>query len=104
MPKNKKWSAKAKFEIALRAAKGETTLSDICSRYQVSPSQVHAWKKQLTEQGPQLFEKSDKKAQQKAKENEKREGQLYEKIGQLTIERDYLKKNWEKYQETIDQS
>ena len=97
MMKNKKWSSKAKGEIALRAIKGETTLSDICSRYKVSPSQVHAWKKQVVEQVGKLFEKSDKKAQKRVKENARREGQLYEKIGQLTIERDYLKKNWEKY-------
>ena len=39
MSQNKKWSAGAKFEIALLALKGETTLNEICTRYQVSPSQ-----------------------------------------------------------------
>ena len=47
MSKNKKWSSAAKFEIALQALKNETTLNEICKRYDVSPSQVHAWKKQL---------------------------------------------------------
>lgn len=39
----KKWSSSAKFEIALLALKGETTLNELCKKYEVSPSQVHAW-------------------------------------------------------------
>ena len=61
MARNKKWSAVAKFEIALQAIKGDTTINEICTRYQVSPSQVHAWKKQLLEEGKELFDKSNKK-------------------------------------------
>ena len=56
----KKWSPATKFEIALLALKGETTLNEICARYQVAPSQVHAWKKQLLEQGAELFAKNTK--------------------------------------------
>jgi len=44
MGQKKKWSASAKFEIALVAIKSEMTLNEICKRYQVAPSQVHAWK------------------------------------------------------------
>ena len=51
MAKNKKWSSAAKFEIALQAIKNETTLNEICKKHEVSPSQVHAWKKQLLEEG-----------------------------------------------------
>lgn len=40
MAKNKKWSSSAKFEIALQAIKNETTLNEICKKYEVSPSQV----------------------------------------------------------------
>lgn len=49
MAKNKTWTAAAKFEIALLAAKGEVTINEICKKYTVAPSQVHAWKKQLLE-------------------------------------------------------
>ena len=59
MAKNKKWSSAAKFEIALLAIKNDTPLNDICKKYEVSPSQVHAWKKQLLEEGGQLFNKAD---------------------------------------------
>lgn len=62
MAKNKKWSSGSKFEIVLQVLKGEATLNEICKRYDVAPSQVHAWKKQFLEQGSQVFGKSDKVA------------------------------------------
>jgi transposase len=96
MAQKKKWSPSAKFEIALLAIKGETTLNEICKRYEVAPSQVHAWKKQLLDQGSQLFSKSDKAAETAATELERKQCKLYEKIGQLTVERDFLKKSWGK--------
>lgn len=95
MSQRKRWSPSAKFEIALLAIKGEATINDICQRYQVAPSQVHAWRKQVLEEGSQLFEKTDKTASAKA-DHERKERQLFEKIGQLTVERDFLKKAWGK--------
>lgn len=103
MAKHKKWSAAAKFEIALLAIKGETTLSEICKRYEVAPSQVHLWKKQLVEQGAQLFSRSDKVASVKT-DHEQVVRRLYEKVGQLTIERDFLKKSWTKFHGSNDDS
>lgn len=97
MAQKKKWSASAKFEIALLAIKGETTLNEICKRYQVAPSQVHAWKKQLLEQGAQLFTKNNKMAELETADLERKQSQLYETIGQLTVERDFLKKSWGKH-------
>lgn len=98
MAQKKKWSASEKFEIALLARKGEVTINEICKRYKVAPSQVHAWKKQLFEQGAQLFSKSDKLAATEFTDLERKQSQLYEKIGQLTVERDFLKKSWGKLQ------
>ena len=97
MAKNKKWSSAAKFEIALQAIKGEITLNELCKKYEVSPSQVHAWKKQLLEQGAHLFNKVDKSAKIVV-EHEQTQRVLFEKIGQLTVERDFLKKCWSKLQ------
>ena len=101
MAKHKKWSSVAKFEIALLAVKGETTLSELCKKYEVSPSQVHAWKKQLIEQGSQLFNKVDKSSSITA-EHERTQSTLYEKIGKLTVERDFLKKCWSKLRGSND--
>lgn len=99
MAKNKKWSAAAKFEIVLQVLKGEATLNEICKHYQVAPSQVHTWKKQFLEQGKDVFERtSDKASAKKLEELEKKQTQLFETIGELTVERDYLKKSWNKYQ------
>jgi transposase len=102
MSQKKKWSASIKFEIALLAIKNETTLNDICKRYQVSPSLVHAWKKQLLEQGSHLFVKNDKAAEALTRELENKQSKLYEKIGQLIVERDFLKEVWSKFQGSSD--
>ena len=104
MAQKKKWSPSQKFEIALLALKGETTLNEICKRYEVAPSQVHAWKKQLLEQGAQLFAKNDKSAAEATDKLERDKNKLYEKIGQLTVERDFLKKVWGKFQGNNDDS
>lgn len=96
MARHKKWSPSAKFEIALLALKGETTLNEICKRYEVAPSQVHAWKNQLLEQGANLFAKNNKTAEAATNELERQQSKLYEKIGELTVERDFLKKSWGK--------
>jgi len=105
MAKNKKWSAAAKFEIALKAIQGDITLNEICTRYQVAPSQVHAWKKQVLEQGSDIFDKKSAKVKHKTlAEQEGKQKRLYETIGQLTVERDFLKKSWEKFHEKGDES
>jgi transposase len=96
MARKKKWSAAAKFEIALLALKGDATINEICTRFKVAPSQVHTWKKQLLEQGEQLFAKDNKKITGATAELEHQQRKLYEKIGQLTVERDFLKKSWGK--------
>ena len=100
----KKWSPAAKFEIALLAIKGETTINEICTRYQVAPCQVHAWKKQLLEQGVNLFADGTKTAEKATTELERKQSKLYEKIGQLTVERDFLKKSWDRFQGSDDEN
>ena len=97
MAQKKKWSPAQKFEIALLAIKAEMTLNDICKRYTVAPSLVHKWKKQLLEQGAELFANNDKSAAEATDKLEREKGKLFEKIGQLTVERDFLKKVWGKY-------
>ncbi len=103
MSQKKKWSSAAKFEIALLAIKSEATINEICKRYEVAPSQVYAWKKQLLEAGAALFAKNEKAERTAAAELERKQSKLYEKIGQLTVERDFLKKSWEKLHESGDE-
>lgn len=77
-----------KAKVAIEALKGEMTLIEIATKYNVHPKQVARWRDQLTEQGDEIFiHKSTVKAG-KDPENE----ELLRKIGQLTIEIDFLKK------------
>jgi len=102
MSEKKKWTASAKLEIAILAIKGEMTISDICKHYEVAPSQVDVWKQLILKEGGQIFDKATKCSKKKAaNEAERLQSQLYEKIGQLTIERDFLKKVWSKHQGLI---
>lgn len=103
MSKNKKWSPAVKFEIVLEVLKNETPLNEICKKYDVAPSQVHLWKKQFVEQGSQVFNKADKTAKIIA-EHEETKRVLYETVGQLTVERDFLKKCWSKLRGNSDNS
>lgn len=96
MSQKRKWSASEKFKIALLAIKNETTINDICKQYDVAPCQVYEWKKQLLEHGQNLFIKNDKATQVAAADAEKKQNKLFEKIGELTIERDFLKKSLDK--------
>ena len=104
MAKNKTWSAAAKLKIALHALKSEDTINETCTKYDVSPRQVHAWKKQLLEQGEELFKKKNKQATHKViAAHEEKESRLFETIGQLKYERDFLKKSLKKLQEQSEE-
>jgi len=87
--KRKRYSAEFKAKVALEAIKGEQTLSELSSRYGVHPNMIANWKRQATSNMAELF--SSKTARSRAAE-EKRIKDLHEKIGQLTVERDFLAK------------
>lgn len=79
-----------KAKVALEAVKGEKTLAQLSSEFGVPANQIRQWRKQLLEELPRLF--SDRRK----KEDRDREGllsELYQQIGQLKVELDWLKKN-----------
>jgi len=87
--KRQERSASFKFRVALEAIKELKTVSQIASDYQVSPGQVSKWKKQLQSQGATVFQnKPDQSWQQQAQ----KETELYEQIGRLKMELEWLKK------------
>jgi len=87
--KRQKRSARFKFKVALEAAKEVKTVSQIASEYRVNPSQISKRKKQLQSQGASIFEtKADSSQQQQ----EKKEAELYEQIGRLKVDLDWLQK------------
>jgi transposase-like protein len=87
--KRRQHSAQYKFQIALEAARAEKTVSQIASEHNIHPNQVSQWKRQLLESGPEVF--SHKRVRQE-REQEEREAELYEQIGRLRMELEWLKK------------
>ena len=83
------YSAEFKAKLALEVIKGNRTLAEIASEAQVHPNLLTQWKRQLLESLPTVF--SDKRAREN-KEQEALTDQLYQQIGQLKVERDWLKK------------
>lgn len=90
MPKQRKYySAELKAKVALEAIKGQQTVNEIASRYGIHPNLVTNWKKLALAQLPDLFSDRHHRA---AREEEELKAQLYQQIGQLKVELDWLKK------------
>jgi transposase-like protein len=85
----KKHSAEFKAKVALEALKGLKTINEIASEVQVHPTQINLWKKQLAEEIPTIFANS---RGQKQKSEEDLTASLYQQIGQLKVELDWVKK------------
>jgi transposase len=85
----KSHTAAFKAQVALAAVKGDKTISELASLHGVHPTMIHAWKKQLISNVEELFQSGAKTS---AGEHEALEAQLYEQIGRLKTELDWLKK------------
>lgn len=82
-------SAQFKFKVALEAAKEAETLNQLSSEYEVHPSQISEWKHHLLDEGPTLFGVTTSRQQQA---QEALQAELYEQIGRLKMELEWLKK------------
>lgn len=89
MTKRRQFTARFKFQVALEALKGTQTVNEIAGNYEVHPTQVKQWKKQLQEEGAELFNEKTSKAERAQAE---KETTLYEQIGRLQVELAWLKK------------
>jgi transposase-like protein len=83
------YSAEYKAKVALEAVKGHMSLNELAAEYGIHPTQIGAWRTQLLEALPGIF---SGRADQNQKAAEELQAQLYQQIGQLKVELDWLKK------------
>ena len=89
-------SPEFKARVALEAVKGQKTINEIASEFSVHPNQVSAWKQELLQGLETLFRQPNSKAQ---REHEALQADLYEQIGRLNMELEWLKKKAAQFSE-----
>ena len=87
--KRRRLSAEFKAKVALDAVRGQKTVSQLASEHQVHANQISQWKKQLLEALPEVF---GRRREQDATQQQELVSELYQQIGQLKVELDWLKK------------
>ncbi|PTY01655.1 hypothetical protein DB347_25440 [Opitutaceae bacterium EW11] len=85
----RKFSPEFKAQVGLEALKGVEPIHAIAAKYEVHPVQVSQWKKEVLERLPEVF---SSRPPPSAAQSAEREAQLYQKIGQLEMELEWLKK------------
>ena len=85
----RKFSSALKARVAIEAIKGHRSVAELAGDHQVHPSQITQWKKQLLDSAEQLF--SDRRMSEK-KDQEELLAKLYQQIGQMKVELDWLQK------------
>lgn len=86
----RKFGAEFKKKVAIEALKERSTLAELAEKYELHPNQISTWKQELIEKSVMVFEtKSKTDITSKEQDSDK----LYNKIGRLEIENDFLKKS-----------
>jgi len=87
--KRKQYNPQFKAKVALEAIRGEKTISELVSQYEVHATLINNWKRQLLDEASSLFEKGS--SVHKGEESQQAQiDELYRQIGQLKVERDFL--------------
>lgn len=87
--KRKQYNEATKFEAVIKMIKGDETLQQLCNHYKVHQSVLQRWKKDFMDKGPDLF----KNPKSKPTKDQTHMTEAFErKVGQLTMELDFLKK------------
>ena len=85
--KRKQYDPEFKARVALAVVRGEETVAELATRYQIHPTMIHGWKRELMERAGEIFEKGGKRSEPAS---EAQVAELYRHIGQLKVERDFL--------------
>jgi len=86
--KRKQYSPEFKAKVALAALKNEESTPELAARFEVHPTMIGNWKRELIEGAAELFDKGQKTK----KQHDAMVDELYRKIGQLNVEKDFLSK------------
>ena len=92
--KRNNYSGKEKLRVAAEALCGHVTQNEITRKYGIHSSQINRWKNQLKTKAEEIFASPHKKSAQEL-ETSRLLNELYKKVGQLEMERDWLKKKSE---------
>lgn len=91
------YTAEFKTKIVLEVLRGERELNEIAAEYEIAPNQIRNWKAEFVENATVVFDKKrDQRIKDELAKKEREAEQLAKKVGQLTIEVDFLKKTSEK--------
>ena len=93
MVNRRKFDDEFKARVALEAIKGELTLAELSSKFQVHPTMITRWKREMLENAPSLF---SRKKDPEIKELKDLNDELFKKIGKQDIELEFLKKSTNK--------
>jgi transposase len=88
----KKFDPAFKAKTALEALREDATVPELAKRHGVHPNQIYGWKKVVLDNAPSLFERGSGIAEAGEEARERELAKLYAKIGELTVERDFLAK------------
>ena len=87
--KRRRFSSEFKAKVAVEAIKGQRTVAELAGQYEVHPNQITQWKKHLLDGAAQVFSRG---ADADRQDQEELTGKLYQQIGQMKVELDWLQK------------
>jgi len=86
--KRKQYNPEFKAKVALAALRNEASIAELAAKFEVHPTMIGTWKRELIEGAAELFDKGQKTK----KQHEATVDELYRQIGQLKVENDFLSK------------
>ena len=93
--KRRTFTPEIKLKITLKGMKGEKTINEIAQLYEVHPNQVSVWKGEMIANASSAFDRG-KRISDQAEQNARKEGKLYKKIDELSMDVEFLKKSCRK--------